>query len=192
MKKKRVFIAINLPEKIKDELLRYQKEIDSFFEDFKPIRWTKRENLHITLEFLGYLKEEEILKVKEVLRKLLENFSAFNAKLIEICYGPKKEKIPRMVWVIGERKKEISNLKEKLDKELEKSINFKPEKREFIPHITLGRIRKWQFKAIPLDERPEIKKEINLEFKVNSVDLMESKLAPQGAKYTILSSFSIK
>lgn len=191
MKKKRIFIAINLPEIIKNKLVEYQKEIDeSFFEEnFHPIRWTKKENLHITLEFLGYLTEEEILKVKEVLKNLVKNFSPFEVNLIEVRYGPKEEKIPRMIWVVGERKKEILDLKEKLDDKLKKSINFEPEKREFTPHITLGRIRKWQFKAIPLDERPKVKKEIDLNLKVNSIELMESILKRTGPDYKIIESF---
>lgn len=191
MKKKRIFIAINLPEIIKNKLVEYQKEIDEFFfeENFHPIRWTKKENLHITLEFLGYLTEEEILKVKEVLKNLVKNFSPFEVNLIEVRYGPKEEKIPRMIWVVGERKKEILDLKEKLDDKLKKSINFEPEKREFTPHITLGRIRKWQFKAIPLDERPKVKKEIDLNLKVNSIELMESILKRTGPDYKIIESF---
>ena len=56
--RRRVFIAINLPENIKKELSDYQ---------FKwlelPASWVKKENLHITLSFLGYLIDEELLEV---------------------------------------------------------------------------------------------------------------------------------
>lgn len=193
MKRKRIFIAINLPENIKNKLANYQKRIEKAFGvNLRSIRWTKKENLHITLEFLGYLTENEILKVKEILKSLTRNFYPFDIKLIKICYGPKEERIPRMVWAVGERKKEVISLKEKLDKELKKFLNFESERREFIPHITLGRIRKWQWKAIPLDERPEIRREINLEFKTEKIDLMESKLLPQGAKYLKLKTFPFK
>ncbi len=53
----RVFIAINLPEDIKNELISFQKKWPNL-----PCRWTKKENLHITLLFLGHLNEEELLK----------------------------------------------------------------------------------------------------------------------------------
>ncbi len=52
----RLFIAINLPEEIKDILTSYQS-------DLPYVRWTKRDNLHITVKFLGD-KEEEIERVE--------------------------------------------------------------------------------------------------------------------------------
>ena len=51
----RVFIAINLPGKIKKELAKIQSQWPRL-----PIRWTKSENLHITLIFLGNLSDEEV------------------------------------------------------------------------------------------------------------------------------------
>lgn len=193
MKKKRIFIAINLPEAIKNKLAEYQKEIDESFleENFHPVRWVKKDNLHITLEFLGYLREEEIEKIKKILFEISQYFPVFKIKLTEICYAPEKEKIPRMIWIKGEKSDILSEIKKELDKKLEERISFKSERREFTPHVTLGRIRKWEFKAIPLNERPEIEKDIELEFKVNSVELMESILKRSGPEYQIIESFPL-
>ena len=191
----RIFIAINLPEKIKNNLSSHQKEIESAFsyfgENFHPIRWVKKDNLHITLEFLGHLKEEEMEKIEKILSEISQYFPIFKIKLTEICYTPEKEKIPRMIWVKGERSDILSEIKKELDKKLKERISFKPEKREFTPHITLGRIRKWEFKAIPLDERPSLEESIDLEFIVKSLDLMESKLRRIGPEYKILNSFML-
>ncbi|MCD6177707.1 RNA 2',3'-cyclic phosphodiesterase [bacterium] len=186
----RIFIAINLPQKIKNELVQYQKEVEKFFEEnIRPIRWTKKENLHITVEFLGYLHDREIEKVKEILREISKKISPFEVELFKICYVPEKEKIPRMIWAVGEKSDILCKMKRDLDQKLEKEIGFRPEKREFNPHITVGRIRKWQFKAIPLDERPEIERDIELKFKVNSIELMESFLKRTGPEYKIIESF---
>ena len=54
----KTFIAINLPEDIKEKLAEYQESWSEL-----PIRWTKKENLHITLEFLGYLTEQKLIEV---------------------------------------------------------------------------------------------------------------------------------
>jgi 2'-5' RNA ligase len=54
--KKKIFIAINLPEKIKSELVSYQEKIDRFFDDTCPIKWTKKDNLHITMFFIGFVE----------------------------------------------------------------------------------------------------------------------------------------
>ena len=51
----RIFIAINLPEDVKKELAKYQEKWPEF-----PAKWMSPENIHITLEFLGYLTNENL------------------------------------------------------------------------------------------------------------------------------------
>ena len=62
----RIFIAINLPEDIKKKLTDYQAKWLEL-----PCRWTKKENLHITLMFLGYLSDEELLEILKILAESL-------------------------------------------------------------------------------------------------------------------------
>jgi 2'-5' RNA ligase len=68
----------------------------------------------------------------------------------------------------------------------------KPESRIYTPHITLGRIRVWEFRQIEPEERPDIEKEISLSFQVNSIEVMESQLKRGGSEYTILKSCPLK
>ena len=158
----RIFIAINLPEDIKKKLADYQLKWLEL-----PIRWTKKDSLHITLEFLGYLSDEEVLKVCQNTMELALKHQPFSITLNKICYGPPKKMPPRMIWVVGEKIEELN----------------------FSPHITLGRIRTWEFRKIEPDEKPEVNEEINLNFEVNSIEVMESQLKRGGPEYTILESF---
>ena len=66
------------------------------------------------------------------------------------------------------------------------------EKRGFSSHITLERIRQWEWRRIEPEERPEIEEEINLSFLVNSIKVMESLLKRKGPKYTILESANLQ
>ena len=93
---------------------------------------------------------------------------------------------PRMVWAIGEKSEEFSALKGDLDKSLATSEN-----REFSPHITLGRVRKWEWQRIEPEERPEVDEEINLSFPVSSIEVMESVLKRTGAEYAVLESHNL-
>ncbi len=183
----RVFIAINLPEDIKKQLRSFQSKWPDL-----PCRWTKKENLHITLEFLGYLTDEEVIELCQRIREMASGKKAFNARLNKICYGPTdkkpprsmsssdsflrsssfsiKSRTPRMVWVMGEKIKEFN----------------------FSPHITLGRIKTWQFKQIDPEERPEINEDIDLTFEVKSIKIMESQLKRGGPEYTVLESVPLK
>jgi len=185
--KHRIFIAINLPENIKNRLSSYRDKWPDL-----PVRWTKKENLHITLEFLGYLMDEELMELSQKTKELALKNESFSIHLSKICYGPPdgrapksmnalhssprstyssiKSKSPRMVWVTGEKTKEFN----------------------LLPHITLGRLKTWEWRRFEPEERPEVNEEIDLTFEVNSIEIMESVLKRTGPEYIILESCLLK
>ncbi len=197
MKRRRIFIAINLPEDIRRKLTDYQKKISELFTLHRseasgagPIRWTKPDNLHITLDFLGHLTDEELVEICKITKEAASKNSPFFVNLNKICYGPpplagqaSNKKPPRMVWAVGEKSEEFASLRDDLDKSLAVS-----EKREFSPHITLGRIKQWEWKRIEPEERPKVNEDINLNFSVDSIEVMESVLKKTGPEYTIFES----
>ncbi len=182
MKTKRIFIAINLSEKIRDELLACQNEMSEL-----PVKWVKKDNLHITLSFIGNANDNQILKVSEIIENIANKHCSFCVNLFQISYGPKNVFPPRMIWAIIED----NNKLREINKNLEKSLNVK-NNNIFSPHITLGRINQWQYKRIDPEERQEVNQDIFLSFKAKSIDIMESKFSPRGAKYNILHSFNLK
>lgn len=184
--KHRIFIAINLPEEIKKRLENYQSQWPDL-----PVRWVKPENLHITLAFLGYLNDEQVLEVIKITKEVALRNQPFLVNLKKIIYGPPK-KPARMIWAEGEKNIEFSKLQKDLEHSLQgKIIGFEKENRPYSPHITLGRIRQWEFRQIEPEERPEVNEEINLSFEVNSIEIMESELKRGGAEYTILESIPL-
>lgn len=185
----RIFIAINLPERIKNELSKYQTKWPDL-----PIRWTKKDNLHITLLFIGPVKEEELPEICKALEKIAKENAPFEITLNKLCYAPPKKMPPRMVWAKGEQSKELTILKKGLENALLDSLfkeSLNPEKRIYSPHITLGRIRKWEFRRIEPQEQPVVNEEISLSFDVNSIEIMESKLKGSGAEYAVLGSYNL-
>ncbi len=196
----RLFVAINLPENIKRELLSYQDKIENLFpseDDFskskRVVKWTKKQNLHITLVFLGYVIKKKVGKSCQIIEEVIKKHKSFSLEFNKICYAPPGKKPPRMIWLMGKTSNQILEIKKNLEKDLfEEKILRKIEKRKFTPHITLGRIRKWQWKRITPEERPNISEEISLKFKVNSIELMESKLKRGGPEYTKLYSSKLK
>jgi 2'-5' RNA ligase len=185
----RIFIAINFPEDIKKKLTDYQSKWPTL-----PIRWTRKENLHITLIFLGYLSDEDLLEICKIAKEVASRIPSFSVNLNKIYYGPPKKMPPRMVWVEGEKSQEFAKLQIDLEKSLMTSekVRFSPEERAFSPHITLGRIKAWEFRQIEPEERPEVNEEISLNFEVNSIEIMESQLKRGGPEYTILESCPLK
>jgi len=195
---KRIFISINFSEETKNKLFDYQKQIEKLFTLHRsysgagPCKWVKKENLHLTLAFLGNVSEQELNLVFEAVKITAENNNPFSIFFEKTSYGPDKKLPPRLVWVKGKKSEQLSKLKQDLDKLLSEKINYKPDKREFLPHITLARINKWNWKKIEPDERPNIEIETPFEIKVNSIEVMESHLKTTGAEYEIVASYNLK
>jgi len=171
----RIFLAINLPEEIKEKLVFYQK----YFPLAKE-RWTKKENLHLTLFFLGNCQKEEVEKLKNIVLKVASLFNPFKVKLQEIILAPSQGK-PRMIWATVEKNDKLLSLYQELKNLLskEKSFFWRLEKREYFPHITLARFKKEKVLRAK-------KLELNLEFEAKSIDIMESQLSKKGANYFCL------
>ena len=193
-KRRRIFIAINLPEEIKRELVFYANKWPEL-----PAKWTVKDNLHITLEFLGYLTDQELGEVCMIAKEVAKRHNPFSINLNKIVYGPDNgvrpgsdpgltPRAPKMIWAEGEKSNELSDLKQDLQEYLLEKINFKPEGRGFAPHITLARIKEWEWKKIEPEERPEVNENIDLVFFVESIEVMESELKRGGSQYTILES----
>lgn len=180
----RIFIAINLPEDIKKQLSSYEFKWPEL-----PARWTKKDNLHITLLFLGYVRDEELLDIFKAVKEAALKNQAFSINLKKIHYGPPNKKPARMIWAEGEKSIELAKLQRELENALgEKNLGPQKETRAFAPHITLARLKPWEFKRLELEERPEISEEISLSFEVNSIEIMESHLKPKGPDYFVLES----
>ena len=184
--KHRIFIAINLPENIKKQLADFQLKWPEL-----PCRWTKRENIHITLAFLGYLTDEGLLEICKIAKEVASRHEPFFINLNKIIYGPPKQP-PRMIWTEGEENEELGRLQTDLENSLQ-GLPFGREKesRPYAPHITLGRLRQWEFRTIESEERPEVNEEISLNFEVKSIDVMESQLRRGGPEYSVLESMPL-
>ena len=190
-KRHRAFVAINLPGDIRKELFAYSEKYAEL-----PAKWTAKDNLHITLEFLGALTEEEIGEVCVVVKEVAERHKSFSLNINKILYGPPLRQgsagqAPKMVWAEGDKSDELADLREDLESALTEKVRFVPENRTFAPHVTLAKISSWGFKSIEPEERPEITDTMDLMFTVESIEVMESELKKDGPVYTILESHQL-
>lgn len=179
---KRIFIAINLPEQVKDELEKAKQEIiESFPEEVgkRVGKWARKENLHVTLLFIGSVKDEKVLEVLSRTKQAVNGSKPFVVELDKIVYGAVNRGVPRLIWAEIKHNKDLARLADKLGS------------KRFRGHITLARVRQWVFKQIEPEERPEIERELDLSFEVKSVDIMESALKRTGAEYKILESIKL-
>lgn len=175
----RVFIAIPIKKELQEKILLFSK-------NFTPqnflIRWLSGKNLHITLIPPWY--ENNIENIKQKLDLIAAEIQPFNLSFKKICFGP-NQKEPRLIWAEGDTPQEIVDLKSVL----ERSLNFRPERRQFLLHLTLARFRPENFKNF---SQKELNEKISWEEKVDSIVLMQSHLLPTGAEYEILHEIRLK
>jgi 2'-5' RNA ligase len=187
MRKRRIFIGINIPSEIKKELKKLQNEIAK---KNLPLRLVDLSNLHITLNFLGLLTDREIVNVRHALELTVPNFPSFNAKLSDIRFFPSHARV-NVVTVIIESNGKLEQLQKEIQKELAKFPFLKLEKREFKPHITIGRVKGKGIKTIDIERIKNLKIE-KKEWQIQEIELIQSVLSKSGSKYTILKSFGLK
>ncbi len=180
----RYFIAIDLPEDVKEELAKVQTEL--LKNDIKAVP-VKPEIFHLTLCFLGEIDDYKVNKVKEILKQIkFEKFKEFNAKLGLLGVFP-SESFIRVLWISLEPKEKFRQIREAILNELKK-LKIKIDER-FESHVTLARIKWLKDKKAFLDKLKKTKIK-QIEFAVDSIKLKKSKLTKDGPVYEDISVVS--
>ncbi|MEM0351074.1 MAG: RNA 2',3'-cyclic phosphodiesterase [Archaeoglobaceae archaeon] len=129
----RLFVAVDMDEGVKKNL----EPLLSRLSAIQGLKVVEKENLHITLMFLGEVEESRIEKLKEALTRV--KFSPFKIHLKKVGRFPEKGDV-RVIWVGIENEDEIRELAEKVYSELKK-LGFKRDK-DFVAHVTVARVKK--------------------------------------------------
>ena len=175
----RLFIAIKIPEDIKEYLAKIQENIEI---NSNKIRFVKKEQIHLTLKFLGEVQPNIAEEIKNNLKKI--TFSPFSANLDKIGVFPSESYI-RVIWVGLKPEEPILELQKSIDDNLKKL--FKKEK-NFKGHITLARIKFIEDKKKFIDKLKKIKIK-DKKIDINNFKLIKSTLTPQGPVYEELEVF---
>lgn len=178
----RTFIAIELDEPARQKIAELISRLKTSQSD---VKWITENQMHLTLKFLGNVDENKIPEISEALKSIADKFSSFDIHLSGIGVFPNLNR-PRVIWLgIDKGADEVKKLNNLIETYLEK-LEFAREKREFKPHLTLGRVR--SFKNIYT--LTKLMKEMNFDsgkdIEIKEVILFQSTLAPKGAIYNYL------
>ncbi|MCK4533190.1 RNA 2',3'-cyclic phosphodiesterase [bacterium] len=182
----RIFVAIELSEKKKEHFLSVRKSLEKVDAE---VRWVKREAMHISLRFLGEVSKEKVEGVKNNLKKVLSGFGSFKVEIKGAGFFPHYVK-PRIIWIGIEKTEKLKQLHQVVE-DVCFIYGFEKEKRDFVAHITLGRIRSLKKKNELIQKIEEFNDFSFGEMVVKDVSLMESCLFPRGAKYICLEKMSL-
>lgn len=182
----RTFIAIDLPGNIKEELAALQGEMRRAGAD---ISWTRPENIHLTLKFLGEIDKKILGEIEQLCRACADRHEPFGLHLHGTGFFP-NPRHPRVLWAgLAGAVEAVEQLQEEIDAAME-ALGFEREEKDFRPHLTLGRIRSNK-NIRELQAIAESYSLPELSFEVGEVVIMKSDLHPQGASYSQLATIKI-
>ena len=132
----RAFIAVDIEDP--NLVSRLVSIRDAFVATGAPMKPVEDQNLHITIRFLG---EIPVSLVDEVYRVMSEvRFTRFRVRLAGVGAFPSPTR-PRVIWVgVKEGAEELERIHREIEKGLRR-LGFRPEREEFVPHITLARLK---------------------------------------------------
>jgi 2'-5' RNA ligase len=185
----RLFVALELPERVRDGLAAWQR---AELEPLPMLRPARPEALHVTLAFLGYHDEKRIPRLGEVV-------AATDAPAPTLRFLPEPVPIPERrprLFAAGAESDATVALQARLEEALVAERLYEPEKRPFWPHVTLARVRperRGSKKPARVDVAPRALPEDLLEpFESVRLTAYRSFLRPQGAEYVPLASIDLK
>jgi len=177
----RTFIAIAIPETVRQQIGKLQSELKTIG---GKVRWVKPDSMHLTLKFLGEVPEGDIEKIGNQVQQAIESVEPFALQIVGSGCFPNSKR-PRVLWLgISGRADVLKKLAERIEANLVK-LGFRRERREFTPHLTLGRVKSISGIA-PLIEKMGLLDFDSEPFEVREILVMKSDLKPTGAEYSVL------
>lgn len=182
----RSFIAIELPQNVKDGLAQLRSELERAEHRF--VKWVNPEAIHLTLKFLGNILFKQVAEITKAMEEAAQGISPFHLEISGLGAFPNLQR-PAVLWVgISGEIDKLLRLQQNIDSALA-PFGFAREERPFVPHLTLARIRQG---TSPMERRSFGELAMSVSFTtsyslgVETVNLMRSQLMPAGAIYTCL------
>lgn len=186
----RSFIAIPLAPGVRAATTRLVRRLQ---EPGDGIRWVPTENLHLTLKFLGDVDNVQLPEICQQLAAAALQIPPFDLRFAGTGGFPQLERA-RTLWVgVDDPSQNLRQLVAELERRLA-DLGFKPESRDYRPHLTLGRTRSGARRVTEqLVERLTAERTTELgEMTADTVVLIASFLDKRGPTYQTMATFSLE
>jgi 2'-5' RNA ligase len=184
----RTFLAVDLDKPLKKRIYQVIEELDS---GERNVKWVRQEAMHITLKFLGEIDDIQKEEIDRTLAPRISRHTAFPLIIRGTGSFPPDSKKPRVFWIGIADGEPIIRLQQEIDDRLS-NVGFAKEKRKFVPHLTLGRVKKTIYLQPIMDKLLHFRDELFGEMTVRKVLFFKSILKPSGAEYHILKEFELR
>ena len=155
------------------------------------IRWVQASNQHLTLAFLGDINNRCICEIKKIMNAASLKNSKIKAGLDNELRFFTSDKRPSVLWVgFKSGRKKIESMADHLKNGLSEG-GYMIEKRKYIPHLTLGRVKPGA-RNEPLCHSQIIVGLQNREIELQEIALFSSTLGSKAPFYTKLHTVTLK
>ena len=184
--KHRLFIAIDLSESSKREVISVQKELDKLE---LPIIWENPAKCHLTLNFLGHVDHAILHQIKSLITQAVKNISSFSLRplYLETLYSRHD---PTILYLSLAKSEELLQLQASVSSSIS---SITPQPRHFLLHISIGKLKRTDpvstKRAIDIISNQEVP--VLSEFLVDHVTLYKSLLSRTGSTYQKLATFQL-
>lgn len=175
----RCFVGIMLPEEVKDRIVDLQKQIMAAGVEGKTV---ERENMHISLSFLGEVQDIE--EIKQKAGASLAGTKKFHVIIRNVLLIP-NEKFIRVIAIDAADEK---GLLENLRRTVKQNIGGE----SYPAHVTLCRVRNIKDRKQFVDRIKNLSNSVAGEFEVSGVQLIKSELSREGPAYTVVENFPLE
>jgi 2'-5' RNA ligase len=182
----RLFIALAIPEAVKAKMEEAQAELRRTLPEH-GVRWTRREQLHLTLKFLGDVDAARVEALGEAIRAACRGFGTLHLRAERVGFFPDL-RYPRVVWAgVQDQAERLPRLQQAVDAATRDFTTEQKEER-FTGHVTLARIKAIRRpEAAALAKAAAARTEMVFgQWTAGHVELMRSVLSPQGASHSSL------
>jgi 2'-5' RNA ligase len=182
----RLFLAINLPQPLRHELYALAEPLRAAAPD---VAWVREPLLHLTLRFFGEQPEDLPARLRAPIEAAASRHRPPTLQFTEPGAFPNLRR-PRVIWIGVEHHPRLELLHHDVEVACA-SLGFEPEGRPFRPHLTLGRVRKSPSPVAQREQARALARAASAvatseSFTVESIDLMQSTLTPNGRQYDAL------
>jgi 2'-5' RNA ligase len=182
----RLFIAIVVPEEIKVELEKAQATLRKAVAQAR-VTWTRREQWHLTLRFLGNVSADRVPLLTEAAHRACHSYSPIQLRAERLGFFP-NVRFPRVAWAsVDDERNQLVYLQQAITEATQDFTSEEPEK-EFTGHVTLARIKR--IKRSEIKELAKVAEAMQRQFfgawTASEVDIIKSELSSEGARYSTM------
>lgn len=185
----RLFAAIDIEPTVIERIEQIQKRLRQDLNlSEREVKWVRPDQIHLTLKFLGDIRDEVISEVCDVVTRTAANAVGFDLKVRGIgTFG----RPARVVWAGTEPCPELIKLQSELEGEFA-TIGFAKDNRPFAGHLTLCRVKSTKAGRKLTEAVEPYKDEFFGPVAVDQLILYESRLSSAGPEYTAVCTAALK